>query len=279
MTFVAFPSVLASAFSGFYLAFFLLLWCLILRGISIEARNQVGDSLWREAWDFAFAVSNLLLAVLIGVALGNVVRGVPLDAQGEFSIPFFTHFGVRGRVGILDWYTLSVAAFVVLLFSAHGASFLVLKTTGPVHDRSARAARRLWPAALVLLAVMTLETAYVRPDLFAGMIHRPVAWFALASVATGACTILMNQARQREGAAFTGSCLLIAGLMVAGAAGVFPVMLHSTIAPGDSISAFSGATDAHGLRLALIWWPFAALCAVGYCAFTLRYYRGKVAAS
>jgi cytochrome d ubiquinol oxidase subunit II len=276
MTFAAFPSVLASAFSGFYLAFFLLLWCLIVRGIAIEARNHLGDPLWREAWDFAFALSSLLMAALVGVALGNVIRGVPLDARGEFAVPFFTDFGVRGRVGILDWYTLSVAVFVVALFAAHGASFLVLKTAGSVHDRSERAARRLWPAVLVLLATTTAETAWVRPDLFTGMIHRPFAWLALAAVAAGAAAAFLGQAKRRHGEAFAGSCVLIAGLMAAGASGVYPVMLHSTLDPRNSITAFSAAADEHGLRLALLWWPFALALSIGYFGFVFRHYRGKV---
>jgi cytochrome d ubiquinol oxidase subunit II len=273
MTFVAFPSVLASAFSGFYLAFFLLLWCLILRGVAIEARNQLGDPLWREAWDVTFAASSLLLAVLIGAALGNVIRGVPLDSRGNFAIPFFTDFGVRGRVGILDWYTLSTATFVVSLFAAHGASFLALKTAGPVHERSGQVARRLWPVVLVLLAATAVETAIVRPDLFTGMTHRPAAWIALAAVGAGASTALVCQARGRHRAAFAGSCALISGLMGAGAAGVFPVMLHSTLAPQDSISAYAASTDAYSLRLALIWWPFAVILSLGYFWFVFRHYR------
>jgi cytochrome d ubiquinol oxidase subunit II len=276
MTFVAFPAVLASAFAGYYLALHLLLWCLIVRGIAIEARGHVRDALWREAWDFAFAVSNLLLAVLVGVALGNVIRGEPLDANGNFTLPFFTDFGVRGPVGILDWYTLSIGIFVVVLFGAHGASFLAWKTEGRVHDRSERLARRLWPIVLFLLLGTAVETASVRPDLFTGMLHRPLAWLALAGVAGGGLAALLGQARRRESAAFVGSCILISSLMAAGAVGVFPVMLHSTLAPKDSVTAYSGATDAHGLGLALIWWPFALVLAIGYFIFIHRYYRGKV---
>jgi cytochrome d ubiquinol oxidase subunit II len=279
MTFVAFPAVLASAFAGFYLALFLLLWSLILRGVAIEARNHVQDALWREAWDFAFATANLVLALLVGVALGNVIRGVPLDANGNFTLPFFTNFGVHGRVGILDWYTVSTGIFIVVLFAAHGASYLTLKTLGTVHDRSEWLARRLWIAVLVLLLVTAVETASVRPDLFSNMERRPVAWLALAGVAGGGLTALVGQWRRWEFPAFAGSCVLIASLMAAGAAGVFPVMLHSTLVPADTITAYSGTTDAHGLWLALVWWPFSAVLAIGYFVFIYRYYRGKVKVS
>ena len=276
MTFVFFPAVLASAFAGFYLALFLLLWCLILRGIAIEARGHVRDALWREAWDFAFATSNLLLAVLIGVALGNVIRGEPLDSHGNFTLSFFTDFGVHGQVGILDWYTISIGVFTLALFSAHGASYLTWKTDGTVHDRSERLARCLWPIVLLLLFGTAVETAAVRRDLFTGMIHRPFAWLALAGVVGGSLAALLGQWRRRELTAFVGSCALISSLMAAGAVGVFPVMLHSTVAPENSVTAYSSVTDAHGLRLALMWWPLAFVLAVGYFVFISRYYRGKV---
>jgi cytochrome d ubiquinol oxidase subunit II len=279
MTLATFPAVLASAFAGFYLALFLLLWCLILRGVAIEVRAHSRDPLWREGWDFVFACANLLLALLIGVALGNVIRGVPLDSAGDFTLPFFTDFRPWGRVGILDWYTVSIGIFVVLLFAVHGASYLALKTAGPVHDRSERLARALWPVVLLLLLVTTAETRSVRPDLFTGMMHRPAGWLAMAGVVVGGFTALAGQWRRRELASFSGSCVLIASLMAAGAAGVFPAMLRSTLAPGATITAYSGAADEHGLRLALIWWPIALALAGSYFAFIWRHYRGKVNAA
>jgi cytochrome d ubiquinol oxidase subunit II len=276
MAFVAFPAVLASAFAGFYLALFLLLWCLIVRGVAIEARGHVRDALWREGWDFAFAASNLLLALLIGVALGNLLRGEPLDAEGNFSLPFFTDFGVRGAVGILDWYTVSIGVFIVTLFAAHGASYLAWKTEGAVHDRSVRLARRLWPLVLCLLLGTAVETAAVRPEILTAMIHRPFAWLGVAGVAVGGLAALVGQWRGRERTAFTGSCGLIGSLMAAGAVGVFPVILRSTGGAGPSVTAYSGAADAHGLRWALLWWPLAFVLAIGYFLFISRYYRGKV---
>ncbi|HLP30028.1 MAG TPA: cytochrome d ubiquinol oxidase subunit II, partial [Geothrix sp.] len=103
--FLAFPKVLASGFSGFYLAMFLVLWTLLLRGISIEFRSHLHDGMWRSFWDGTFAFASILLPVLFGAALGNVLRGVPMNQAGEFNIPLFTHFGTANPVGILDWYT------------------------------------------------------------------------------------------------------------------------------------------------------------------------------
>ena len=273
---LAFPRVMAASFAGFYLALWLVLWSFVLRGISIEVGGHLEDRLWQTWWDFVFGVSSVLLAVLFGAALGNVIRGVPLDERGRFSMALFTHFGVRGQVGILDWYTLSVAVFTTVILAAHGATYLRLKTIGPVHDRSERLARGLWGAALVLFPVISLETWIVRPGLYEAMAARPAAWLAIAVVLAGAWALVSGLRGTREDRAFAGSCAVIAGLMAGAAASLFPVMLHSTLAPEHSITAYGGAAPARGLGLALIWWPVALVLAFGYFTVLLRNYRGKV---
>src|SRR5439155_639288 len=95
-----FPRLMASSFAGYYLALFLILWCLILRGVSLEVGGHINDRLWQAFWDFIFVCSNFLLAILFGAAAGNVARGVPLNADGNFSMAFFTDFNVRGHVGL-----------------------------------------------------------------------------------------------------------------------------------------------------------------------------------
>ena len=273
---LAFPKVMATSFAGFYLALWLVLWSFVLRGISIEVGGHMDDKLWRSFWDFVFAVSNVLLAVLFGAALGNVIRGVPLDESGKFSMSLFTDFGVRGRVGILDWYTVSVAVFTTVLLAAHGAAYLRLKTIGPVHQRSERLARQLWAGALVLLAVVSLETWVVRPALYEAMIERPLGWLAVAVIVAGAWALFTGLRSTAERRAFVGSCAVIVGLLSGAAVSVFPVMLHSTLAPEHSMTAYNGAAPAHGLALALIWWPVAFLLAFTYLIVVMREYRGKV---
>ncbi|MDD5141769.1 MAG: cytochrome d ubiquinol oxidase subunit II [Verrucomicrobiales bacterium] len=274
--FVAFPAILAVSFAGFYLAFFLLLWALVLRGVSIEVSGHIADPLWRTAWHFIFAASNVLLAILIGAALGNVVRGVPLGAGGKFTLSFFTNFSPRGGVGILDWFTISVAVFILVTFAAHGANGLVLKTEGPVHDRSLRIARLLWKAVLALLVVVTIETWQVRPELFSGMTHKPFAWLGLISVISGLSAVFTGLRSKRELRAVIGSSVFIAGLMISGAASVFPIMLHSTLAPEYSLSAYNNAAAGHGLAVALVWWPVSLIFSVAYFLFIYRHYTGKV---
>src|SRR4051812_23895520 len=133
---LAFPKAMAITFSGYYLALWLALWLFMLRGISLEVGGHLSDPLWQSFWDLVFAVANVLLAFVFGAALGNMIRGVPLDETGAFALALFTHFGVRGRVGILDWYSLSVGALTLMLLCAHGATYLTLKTQGVVQARS-----------------------------------------------------------------------------------------------------------------------------------------------
>src|SRR5271170_2894455 len=159
-TLAVFPKLLASGFAGYYLALFLILWCLILRGIALEVRGHINDRMWQGFWDIVFVVGNTLLVILFGAAAGNMARGVPLMSDGTFSMAFFTDFTPRGEVGLLDWYTVSVAIFAAVILAAHGATYLTLKTEGAVHDRSASYATYLWPAAAVLFLVISVESCF-----------------------------------------------------------------------------------------------------------------------
>lgn len=272
----AFPRVMASAFSGYYLALFLILWGLILRGVSIEVGGHINDRMWQGFWDFVFVFSNFLLAILFGAAAGNVARGVPLDADGNFSMPFFTNFGVRGNVGLLDWYTVSVAVFAVVLLAAHGATYLVLKTEGPVHDRSTTLAKYLWVAAVPLFLAVSIESLAVRPEVPASAARNAVCWIGLLAVAVSTAMLISGLTSRREMRAFLASNFLILGLLATGGAAIFPVMLHSTLAPENSLSAYAVAANHTALVVASIWWPVGFALALVYFVFISRRYAGKV---
>jgi cytochrome d ubiquinol oxidase subunit II len=271
-----FPKLMATAFSGYYLALFLILWCLLLRGMALEVGGHINDKLWQGFWDFVFVVSSFLLALIFGAAGGNMARGVPLDAHGDFSMAFFTNFSVRGNVGILDWYTLSIALFAVILLAAHGATYLALKTEGPVHDRSELFARRLWLAVPPLLAVVSVESYVVRPDLPAQAGTNPFTWIGLLTILVSAGAIISGLRRRHEMRTFLGSNFLIAGLLATGASAIFPVMLYSTLAPENSLTADAVASGPGSLFMAALWWPVAFFLSIGYFVFISRYYFGKV---
>jgi len=274
--FAAFPLVMAVSFSGYYLALFLVLWSLLLRGIAIEMGGTLENPLWRSFWHATLSVSSIALALLFGVAMGNLLRGVPLDASGAFQMAFFTNFGVRGHVGLLDWYTVSLGVCALLVLSAHGATYLTLKTDGPVHDRSARAARILWTAAAASVAIVCAQAWFVRPELYTALPSRPVAWAAIATAIAGAGAVVHGQRTRRELLAYLGSGTFIFGLSGSWAATCYPVMLHSTIAPAYGISVHDGSANPVGLAAAMIWWPVALILTIAYAVFIARNYRGKV---
>ncbi len=276
--FLAFPKVLAAGFSGFYLAMFMVVWALIMRGISIELRSHVNDRMWRSFWDFVFTVASALLPILLGAALGNVVRGVPLDDSGYFHLPLFTHFGTSNPVGILDWYTVLMGVFVLVTVANHGGLFLCWKTDGPVHERARRLGIPLSIVTAVMGGVCTLATAAVNPEVYANLAHAPLAWLGLAVLLIGLVTVFWGQLRGRFGLAFLGSAAFILGLLAATAACVFPVMLKSTLDPSWSLTAYNSAASQHGLYTGAKWWFVGFPIAVGYAILLLWIHRGKVKA-
>ena len=273
-----FPRLMATAFAGYYLALFLILWSLILRGISIEVGGHINDRLWQGFWDFVFVFANFLLAILFGAAAGNLARGVPLDAQGNFSMAFFTNFRPRGYVGLLDWYTVSIAIFATIILAAHGANYLTLKTEGAVHDRSAKLAKYLWIIIIPLFLIISIETFVVRPDLPGQAVTNPFCWLGLILISVSAISLASGLHAKKEKRSFIASNLLLVGLLVTGSAAIFPVMLHSTLAPENSLTAYAVASNRTALILASVWWPIGVALATIYFVFISHRYAGKVSA-
>jgi len=277
--FVAFPRVLAAGLSGFYLAIFLVVWSLILRAIAIEFRSHVADRLWRGFWDGVFTLGSALLAILFGAALGNVIRGVPLDGDGWFSLTFFTTFMPTAPAGILDWYSVMSGVFALLVLAGHGALFLAWKADGPVHARARRLAQPLYGAVAVLWPLVTWATYRVNPDLLGALPGRPLAWLGLALAAFGLAAGFLASRRGRSLAAFLGSCAFVTGMLVATAACLYPVLLRSLGSPSLSITAQVGGSSPAGLRTALGWWVLGFPLAVGYFVVLFRIHRGKAVAA
>ena len=277
--FAVFPRLLASGFAGYYLALFLILWCLIFRGVALEVGGHLNDRMWQGFWDFVFVIGSALLALLFGVAAGNLIRGVPLDAQGNFTMSFFTDFGIRGKVGLLDWYTVSVGVFSVVLLAAHGATYLTFKTEGPVHDRSAACAKKLWLLVVPLFGIISAEGWIVRPELLEVAKGRPVCGLGIAIILAAIWALFTGLRENHESRAFYGSNFLIVGLMATGALTFFPEMLHSTLKPENSFTAYSTGSPAGSMVMAIIWWPLAFFLSAAYFIYISRRYSGKVSVS
>jgi cytochrome d ubiquinol oxidase subunit II len=278
--FLAFPRVLASGISGFYFAIFLVLWCLIGRGIAIEFRSHVHDALWRSVWDMAFAACSFLLALFFGTAFGNLVRGVPLDADGWFALPLFTTFLPGHPPGILDAYTVLAGLFAVTALAAHGAAFLAWKTDGPVRDRSTRWARGLAVAVAALWPVVTVASVIINREMFQALASRPIAWVLTALAALGIAGGFVLRARGNERGAFLASSAFLVGILGATAAALFPVMLRATPgSPGVSIGAYEAASDPHALGVALGWFAVGLPLALVYFTVIFRLHRGRAVAA
>ncbi|HET9157472.1 MAG TPA: cytochrome d ubiquinol oxidase subunit II [Myxococcaceae bacterium] len=274
--FMAFPAAYAAGFSGFYLPLMMLLWVFILRGLSIELRGHVTDPLWAAFWDATFAIGSTLIAIVLGAALGNVVRGVPLDGSGTFHIPLFDSFWPSAQSGVLDAYTVLVGVFTLLALGGHGGLYLAMKTEGPVYARSLRAARLLWLTSGLLFPLLTWATMQVAPDLPAAAGQRPLVWF-LALLLAGAVAILaVGLVKGRPGLAFIGSAGTHFTLLGTAAAARWPVLLRSNLGPSLSLDAFAAATPHHGLQVALTWTLVGLPLACGYFIFLARLFRGKV---
>lgn len=269
---LAFPAAAAATLSGFYLALFLLAWGLLGRGLAIELRHQSRDPLWLALCDTGFFACSALLGFLFGVALGNVVRGVPLEADGFFSLTFFTSFRTTGEVGLLDWYTTGCGAFAVLCLATHGAHYLAYKAHGDVAARARTIAAPLRITTACALVGLAAASLWVRPELGPVFLSRPLAWLTLA-VALGSALIqpLTPDDRRR----FFASCSLVASTLATAAVCSFPILLRSTTGQ-PSLTAHAAAAPASSLRFGLFWWPLAAVLAIGYFTVVFRHHRGRI---
>src|ERR1700687_1571497 len=171
----AFPALYASSFSGFYLALMIVLWLLILRGISVELRMHIDMGVWRSFFDALFFLSSSLLAVFFGAALANVIRGVPLRPDGYFFLPLWTNWRVGPEAGILDWYTVIGGVVALVALAIHGALYLAVKTEGDLQRRARTFVRQFWGVLLALTAISLPATvSAVRSDALANYLSYPV---------------------------------------------------------------------------------------------------------
>jgi cytochrome d ubiquinol oxidase subunit II len=264
--FAAFPHWYATLFSGFYLALFLLLVALVLRGVGLEFRSKQPDPAWRRTWDRCIFTGSLVASLLLGVAFANLVRGVAIDQQMQY---------VGGFWALLNPYALAGGGTTLLLFTLHGAVFLALKTTGEIADRTRTVARRLWVAALVALPAFAAYT-YLETDILEklGVVPGLIPMLVIAALlATG-----LFIRRRREGWAFAMTGLLI----VAGGTTMFltlyPRVMISTLDPAWSLTIYNASSSPYTLTVmsivALVLVPFV----LAYTVWSYWVFRRRVEA-
>jgi cytochrome d ubiquinol oxidase subunit II len=272
----AFPLLYASAFSGFYLPLMIVLWLLILRGISLELRNHIDVGVWRDLLDGVFGVSSALLIIFFGAALANVLRGVPLQADGYFFLPLWTNWQPGPLPGILDWYTVIGGVLALAALTLHGALWLVMKVSGELEQR----ARRIVPVLCLVVSALTLvslwATIAVRPSSLHNYYDYPFTFvLPVGVVASLAAIWLFNRAAQPL-RAFLSSCLYLFFMLAGACWGLYPTLLPATTGQDRDITLLKALSGPHTLAVGLVWWAFGMTLAVGYIVFVYSRFKGKV---
>ncbi len=270
-TFAAFPTTYALMFSNLYSALILLLFSLIVRGVSFEFRGKLDNAVWRGAWDKAILVSSFLPALLFGVAFGNIFKGIPM--RNDFAAINFTYEG--SLIGLLNPYGLITGVLFVLLFAVHGALYISLKTTGDLSSRAAGLANKAWPA-LLAVAVAFLGYTYPATKLYDNFLKTPILLIIPLIAVASLVLVKVFAAKGQNGTAFTFSCLTIVFVVFTGVTGLFPNLIPSSLDPASNLTIYNSSSSPLTLKImtvvALIFVPIV----ISYKIWVYRIFREPV---
>ncbi len=272
----AFPLLYASSFSGFYLPLMMVLWLLMLRAIGIEFRSHLDSPVWRGFFDVIFSVSSILLAIFFGAALGNVVRGVPLNNDGYFFEPLWTNWRIGPQPGILDWFTVMTGVLALATLTMHGALYVAHKTLGDVNDRARKISLVTWPVVLALTFISLMLTMRVHLDVVDNFRRWPFGLVIPVVVFASLAGVLYFASEYREKPAFLCSCIYIAGMLGGAAFGIYPDVLPAAMNQTNSLTIYNTAAARHGLAVGLVWWCIGIVIALAYFTFVYHMFKGKV---
>jgi cytochrome bd ubiquinol oxidase subunit II len=274
--FFSFPFLYASSFSGFYLPLIIVLWLLMIRGLSIELRSHIESPLWASFWDGMFFIGSSLLAVFYGAALGNVVRGVPLGEDRYFFQPLWTNFSpTNPEPGILDWYTVLTGILALAVLVVHGASWVAVKTEGALNASCRRVLRLGWIAVVALTVITTVATFSLRPQMLSSFAQRPWGFVFPAIALAGMVLMGYFGFRERDRAAFLSSGAYITGMMSSTTFAIYPNVLPA-VEPENSLTVYNASGSTYGLTVGLVWWTIGMVLAAVYFVLVYRLFRGKV---
>lgn len=274
--YLSFPAAFAASFSGFYLPLIMIVWLFMLRGIGIEFRSHIGNPMWKSFCDTIFSLSSVLLAIFLGAALGNVIRGVPLNGEGYFFEPLWTTFTLHQYPGILDWYTVFVGVFALITLATHGANYIALKTDGALNARARKMAAVTGWGMGILTPLSIILTLRARPELFDN--YRSHGWGAIFPIviALSISGFVYFRMLGNDLGAFLSSSVFIAGMLGGAAFAMYPFILPATTDPTFAMTVHNSAASAYGLRVGLTWWVIGIALAIGYFFILFRSFRGKV---
>jgi len=276
LLFFAFPKAYAAGFSGFYLALMIVLWLLMLRGISIKVRSYLPNPLWRTFWDAIFPCSSLLLSIVFGAALGNLIRGVPLNAEGYFFTAFWTTFMTGPNPGILDWYTVLMGIVGATILTVHGAHYLAVKTQGEIYRRAHRIAEVGGWFVGPLTVVAILAIPIVQPALRHNYDANAVGYFFPALALAALVGMVWNRWKQMDFLAFLASSVYIGSLLSSVAWGLFPNILIATQDPAFNLTIYNASTSPYSMQVGLIWFSLGISLVLIYTVYAYWSFWGRV---
>lgn len=285
--FAAFPNVYATAFSGFYLPFMLLLIALIFRAVSIEFRSKEENPRWRNFWDWGFSLGSIVAALLFGIAIGNVVIGFPIGSDMEYQGNFFD---------LLNPYSLMTGFFSLSMFALHGGIYLNMKTEGDLQKQIQGWIKVNYWIFVVFYLVFSGFTLYLKPEMIAnfsfGQIELPgnkhelvenhqtlisvFAWTIVLLNILAIMNIPRMMAKGREGWAFISSGSMIAAIVMLFALGIFPNLMVSNLDPAFNLDIYNAASSGYTLKTMAILAAFGLPFVASYTIIIYWTYRGKV---
>ena len=264
--FAAFPIVYATVFSGFYIALMLLLAALIFRAVSLEFRGKVDSTGWQSFWDWSFGLGSLLPSVLFGVAVGNVIKGVPIAADGAYVGIFF---------GLLNPYSILVGITSLVLFTMHGALYMGIKTEGELQKRMGRWASGGWIAFVIVYFLVTLYTFFAAPHLFDGILGKPLFWVFFILLLASIIYIPLATKAEKYFRAFLSSSVTILSMIGLAAVSMYPKLVVSSIDIASSLTIYNASSTDKTLTvmlyIALIGMPIV----LAYTFIIYWIFRGK----
>lgn len=285
--FFAFPTLYASAFSGFYLPLIMILWLLIFRAIGLELRGEINNKLWKNSWDKAFGIASLLLALFFGLALGNVVRGVNL---GGVVNGVSTHEGIyffvplwnaelspfSEQLGIIDWFTILLGIIAVVALTIHGANWIILKTKSSINNQLKNVILKLTTVLVVLVVVSILVWGYVSEHPLDNFNNHPYLYVFPILGAFGLLNLFRIKKFKKESSGFLYSSMFLFGAFATTASALFPVLLPSTNNINPSLTIYNTAADSYGLNVGVYWWAIAIILVAVYLFVQYKIFNGKM---
>jgi cytochrome d ubiquinol oxidase subunit II len=264
-TFAAFPLTYASMFSFLYLPMLLILFSLIVRGVSIEFRNKSESARWRSGWDWALAITSFTAPLVLGLGFGNIFEGLPI-----------AHDGYKGSFFMLfNGYGLVTAVLFIVLFLQHGALWLEYRTDGPLAERSRRFESAFWFVVLGVAAVFLVATAFAT-RLYDNFLSKPL-WLVVPILAVASLVaVKLFHAQSRALGAFAASCATILLVVATAIVGLFPNLIPSSLDPSASLTAFNSSSGAYTLRLMTIVAAIFVPIVIVYQFLVYRFFRTKV---